>query len=251
MEFQDIRRVAVKISVLGLASGTLYLWAYWSKFGINVFSYAGILDLVNSAIIPSGAGLFLASIHCISQLIVSTWGDEAKAGTIERKTTTIWGTPLPLPSILDVMFFMLYVTAIYTLTTLLTYRYPLQFLLPLKLFAIPLLFAFVVQILMTIRGLNFLPEISSANIRSALIFTLLFAPPYAGLRGEYDAESVLTGSKSTLYEVSSGHKYVGYVTGYFFFLSPDNSKIIIRNAKFHKNLELTSFPSKNPPDPLL
>ena len=247
MEFQDIRRVVAKISVVGLASGILYLWAYWSKFGINVFSYAGILDLVNSAIIPSAAGLFLASIYCISQLIVSTWGDEAEAGTIKRKTTTIWGAPFPLPSILDIMFYILYVTAIYILAELLAYRYPLQLALPFKLFAIPLLFAFVVQTLMAIRGLNFLPEISSTNIRSALIFTLLFVPLYAGLRGEYDAEAVLTGSKSTLYEISSGHKYIGYVSGYFFFLSSDNSKVIIRSAKFHKNLELTSIPNNKPP----
>ena len=272
MEFQNLRRVVAKISVVGLASGILYLWAYWSKFGINIFSYASILDLVNSAIIPLGTGLFFAAIYWVGYMLISTWDDGARAGIIERKTTTIGEISFPRPSILDGVLFLVYLVAIFMLMMFLANRYPLYFVFPFKVLIFPVLFALVVgsvvqflirigefdplpeisntnavQLLMQFRGFNPLPEISNTNTRFALIVTLLFAPPYAGLRGEYDAESLLMGRKSTLYEVSSGHKYIGYVSGYFFFLSSDNSKITIKNAKFHKTLELTSLLNNKPP----
>ena len=35
--------------------GLLYLWAYWSSFGINILEYAALSDVAKVAIIPVGS----------------------------------------------------------------------------------------------------------------------------------------------------------------------------------------------------
>ncbi|MFC1562333.1 hypothetical protein ACFL4Q_04985 [candidate division KSB1 bacterium] len=48
-----------------IAVGLLYLWAYWSSFGINILEYAALSDVVKVAIIPVGSAFFFILIGFI------------------------------------------------------------------------------------------------------------------------------------------------------------------------------------------
>ena len=70
--------------------------------------------------------------------------------------------------------------------------------------------------------------------------------------GEFHAEKILNNDPDILYDVKTGHKYLGHVNGYFFFITPDNSKIVIAKTTTYGELMLTTSKSKNdiqPPKP--
>ena len=75
---------------------------------------------------------------------------------------------------------------------------------------------------------------------------MFFAISTSYLFGKDRAKAILDGGPKTLYEVESERKYLGHTNGYFFFLSPDNSKITVIRAKSHGNLVLTRNVSKPP-----
>ena len=62
--------------------------------------------------------------------------------------------------------------------------------------------------------------------------------------GKVRADEILNDAPSTLYEVGSGRKYLGYINGYFFFLSSDNSTLVMNKASSVGSLELISVANK-------
>ena len=191
MEFQNIRQILAQVSVVGLASGILYLWAYWSKFRINVFSYAGILDLANSAIIPLGISLASVLIGVIQGYVVSSswmWVADLKTGRSKTKLADririFFSFPETEKKILKKMFMILHLMIL-----VIIWHAPISPLLK------PVLFAslFAAAAFFPVKESGFLSEISNVNVRFILIFTLLAAPGYSYLRSSSDAESLLTG----------------------------------------------------------
>ena len=85
---------------------------------------------------------------------------------------------------------------------------------------------------------GFLSEIKHNRVRVILIYILFFAISSSYFFGKDRAQKILEGGPNTLCEAESGRKYLGHTNGYFFLLSPDNSKVSIIRAKSLNNLVL-------------
>lgn len=74
--------------------GTLYLWGYWSSFGINVFEYASLSDAAFSAVIPlltAFIGLALGLMQGISNplLTINSTEDEIRGAFVVRTALAV------------------------------------------------------------------------------------------------------------------------------------------------------------------
>ena len=102
-------------------------------------------------------------------------------------------------------------------------------------------------LIITIEYFNtkFLYEIKDYRARHLIMYILLSMLGSSFSLGEFHAEKILNNDPDILYDVKTGHKYLGHVNGYFFFITPDNSKIVIAKTTTYGELVLTTSKFKN------
>ena len=72
--FQNIRGALTQISGVGVLTSILYLWAYWSTFGIPIFEYANLKDIITGTIILLGSSLAVLFVTLIlRELMLPKW----------------------------------------------------------------------------------------------------------------------------------------------------------------------------------
>ena len=72
--FQNIRRVLAQISGVGVLSSVLYLQAYWSTFGVPIFEYANLKDIITGTVILLGSSLAVLFVGLvIRELRLPKW----------------------------------------------------------------------------------------------------------------------------------------------------------------------------------
>lgn len=58
------------LSMYSVVAGALYLWGYWSPFGVNILEYVSLTDIVKSTIYPIASSfIFLALGVMLGQLV--------------------------------------------------------------------------------------------------------------------------------------------------------------------------------------
>lgn len=230
---QDIRGVAIPILIVGIISSILYLWGYWHTFGIVIFEYANIQDIVTTASIITflSFGIF-ATIGLLLGTLTSSISEMDKefapgAGRNTKIGQFLWRY--------KAIIFVIYIG-------ILAYAW-VYMPLPRKTIIFPWLFIFGFGPIF--QHTKFLSDIKDYRIRNILIYLSLFMIPSSYLYGKLHAQEILDSKPATFYEAESKRKYLGHTNGYFFFLSPDNSKVFIIRSKSLKHLVLDRV--KKPP----
>ena len=230
--FQNIRGVLAQISGVGVLTSVLYLQAYWSTFGVPIFEYANIKDIITGTIILLGSSLVFSFAGMILSELTNPRAIIRELTSQKWKNRSITETKIGqfLWRLKPIYYFLLLVFWFSSISTIN------------KMFFFPLLLVLGFQA--PIEKSGFLSDIENKNIRSVLICFFIFAIGFSYFFGKSRAEYILNDEPSTLYEVGSKRKYLGYTNGYFFFLSPDNSKIIMNRASSRDSLLLISAANK-------
>lgn len=224
--FQNIRRVLAQISGVGVISSVLYLQAYWSTFGVPIFEYANLKDIITGTVILLGSSLaFLFAGLIIRELMLPKW--KPRPITETKIGQFLWRF---IPIISPLYFFLLLMLLLSSISV------------TSKMILFPPLLAIGIQA--PIEKSGFLSDVENKGIRSVLIYFFVLAISFSYFLGKSRAEAILNDGSATFYEIGSGRKYLGYTNGYFFFLSPDNSKVIMNRASSRDSLVLTSAANK-------
>ena len=205
----------------------LYLWGYWSQFGINILQYVGFTDVLKLALYPvaSSFGFFLVGV------LISHFGPTLPPGG---------GRATSLGKVLNRhkrLLFVVYVLGLLALWAL----GPAA-----KWFLLSSLIAAPVAIVLKSRGLfrSIWPDEAA---RSIIIFLLAALPLWAYGQGRVKAAEVTDGSAydyltaDTIENLRIGDgsdpknrvKYLGQVNDYVFLLLPADALEIVRFDKTH------------------
>lgn len=217
-------------SLYFLMVAVLYLWGYWSQFGINILQYISFTDVLKLALYPvaSSFGFFLVGA-LISHLGQMTWPLPSGRG---RDT--------PLGRALNRHKQLL--SVVYVLGTLTLWIFgPVA-----KWFLLPAFLALPIAIVLKSRGL-FCFAWPDEAARSTIIFLLAALPLWAYGQGRVKAAEVTSGSAydcptaDTIDNLRMGDpsdsknrvKYLGQINDYVFLLLPDDTLRIVRFDKTH------------------
>jgi hypothetical protein len=212
-----------------VAVGLLYLWAYWSSFGINILEFASLYDIVSVAIIPVGSVFFFLFLG----FILSEYGYANKL-----RLPPGGGRETPLGKILNkykVIFIVLYwlILLLLILTSL-----------PGKWLALPMWVMIAPYLIL--KNSLFLEEIKSDSIRSLLIMSIVALPIYSFCQGKINADKILTNSKYFYVKTSKQDecmKYIGHINQMTFLISKDNQQIRIQKLD-KESLDLFKYDDK-------
>ena len=196
-----------------ISIGLLYLWAYWSSFGINILEYAGLSDVAKVAIIPVGSvfifllfGFFIGEFGYVSRIRFPTGGG--------RNTST--GIFLRKYEGLFIFFYFLFLFfLIYTS-------------LPGKWIVLPIWGMFAPYFIL--KNTTFLSEINNDSVRSLIIAILVILPIFSFCQGKINADKILNNTEYMYIKGSKPDeqmKYVGYINQVTFLISMDNNHVRI------------------------
>lgn len=210
-----------------IAVGLLYLWAYWSSFGINILEFASLYDIVSVAIIPVGSAFFFLFLG----FILSEYGYANKLPSCGGKDTPVGKTLNKFKWVLIILYWLILLLLIFT-------SLPGKWLiLPIWAMGVPYLI---------LKNSFFLEEIKNDSIRSLLIMGLVVLPIYSFCQGKINAEKILTNSEYLYVKTSKQDeymKYIGYINQMTFLISKDNQQIRIQKLD-KESLDLFKFNSK-------
>lgn len=258
-----MRGVTLQILCFGVISGILYLHGYWSTFGITIFEYANFKDIIIASIIIVGLGLVFAFLGIILGILITPYqkieethqkienykesGDhedleeakqrlaEVKKTLLVRFCTRIYETKLCKFLLKRGLLIIIYLIGLVVIGVI---SFPSKTVIFGGLSGLGGIFI--------VSDSEFLSEIKHSAIRGILIYILFFAISTSYFFGKDRANAILDDGPKTLYEVESERKYLGHTNGYFFLLSPDNSKVTVIRAKSLGDLVLTRNVSKPP-----
>lgn len=204
--------------------GLLYLWAYWSSFGINILEYATLSDVAKVAIIPVGSAFvfillgFLLSEVSFAPYFPSGEGKGTRTGRFLMKFRTVFA----------LLYWVILILLIFT---------PL----PNKWRVLPIWGMWVPYFVL--KNANFLSEIKNDSVRSLMIAGLSVLPIFSFCQGKLDANKILTNSEYFYVQSSSEErmKYIGYVNELTFLVSQDNQLIRIQRLDKQSSLDLLKF----------
>ena len=212
-----------------VAVGLLYLWAYWSSFGINILEYAALSDVVKVAIIPVGS----AFIFIFLGFVIAEFGYINKLNLPPGEGKNTWIGKL-LNKLESPITFLYWLSLILLLTTSIPNRWiilPVWGMIPLH---------------RKLRKTRFLSEIGNDSVRSLLIATLVILPMFSFCQGKANAEKILNNTEYLYIKgatPSENMKYLGYINQLTFMITQDNQQI--RIAKLDKNsIDLLKYKKK-------
>lgn len=211
--------------------GVLYLWGYWPSFGINIFEYVTLSDVIKVAIIPVGsvfvfvlAGFFMGEVS-VGGRLPEGGGKETRVGRFLNRTKK-W-------------LIVLYLVVVY-----LVLFYPI----PNKWLFLPVLIMWVFYF--PLKSVGFLKEIANDSVRSLLISAVVALPLYSFAIGKINADKILKGSNCQYAEVGKDGekqklKFLGFANQYVFFLSMNNEDVVVARIADLSPLYLHLLKPKN------
>lgn len=226
--------------------GVLYLWGYWSPFGIDIMQYVTLSDVAKLAVYPVASTFASFAIGVVVSFV---WpglrGLFPPGGGRDTPTGRVLDRLLPL------------LTMIYALGTIALLVFgPVT-----KWIILPGLIAMPISVFEQRRGLlRFLWPNEAA--RTTVIFLLAAMPVWAYGQGRLRATAILDGSDyyylsaNTIDSLPLGNvgdpksrvKYLGQVNDYIFLLLPDNATSVIVRFDRTRGLQLKRFrASASPP----
>ena len=229
MGLKDITEISIPLSIIGMISAVLYLYGYWDTFGIDILQYAKFEDIIIATgsliayekLIPISLGIFYGVLQTkvLFPKLEPGGGNNIKIAQFFLQNTQAKCLGLLIIFVIGLLIWLFVPTSV-------------------KMHLFPVVFAIPLSTIIC-NNTNFLSVIKDYTIRSTIVVVLLYTLSGAYLFGKNKAESILNDSPNTLYETKSKRKYLGYVNGYFFLLSPDNSETTILRAKSLDSLVLS------------
>ncbi|WP_192551876.1 hypothetical protein [Pseudomonas sp. IzPS59] len=222
------------LSLYFIAVGTLYLWGYWSLFGVNILEYLTLADIVKSTAYPIASifislavGVVLAEISSVKKKLPPEGGRNTVVGRFLRKHKTLL-VILYIAGTLAILVFGPIEKWLLLATLLGT---------PIAIYA---------------RSGNFLAyQIPAEAPRSVCLFLLATLPLFAFGLGKIGANSVLEG-KAFYYvidndsitpnsEPSQRTRFIGRAGDFVFFWEPKESTISFFKLEAGTSLRLGKF----------
>lgn len=224
--------------IYSILVATLYLWGYWSPFGVNILEHLGLSDVVNVTAYPILSvfvffiiGVMSAAVTPSDSLMPSGGGANTNIGILIRRH---------LKKLVTLYF--LFVFALYVFG-------PIQ-----KWLVLPALIALP----LTLRLKNVVPRIlilKSDDAQSAIRFIVITLPLFAYGQGKLGANDIISGEKYfyVLSDIQSSEsklsaspsyklRYLGKVGSQYFLYSPESESVLITPAS--GAIELKEFRSK-------
>lgn len=235
-------------SVYVLLIGLLYLWGYWSEFGINILEYLDVSDVVRIAALPLAAtlgslalGVFMGSF--LFPLFVP-----------HKAMARMFGPPPTDYSM------ALRITVGFTLILMAVFYY---FGGPKFWLGVSGLAIFPIH-LWAIRS-DFVRTLFGDHVNAALIFTLLAVLPFIAFgTGKINADQLKVGTKYVyayqgqldgvapeLLSSPGQLRLIGTASGLMFFLMPDGESVLLSRLDHARGLQLRRYESdtKKSPSP--
>jgi len=226
------------LSLYFVAVGSLYLWGYWSPFGVNILEYLSLTDIAKSTAYPIvsvfislAIGIVLGEMSSVTQKLPSGGGRNTAEGLFLRKYKRLLG--------------VLYIAG--TLALLVFGPVGKWLVLPMLAGAPIALYA---------RGRNLLAyQIPAEAPRSVCLFLLATLPFFAFGLGKTGANSILEGkifyyvidndSITPSSEPSQRIRFIGHAGDFLFFWEPKESILLISKFEAGKTLRLGRFERKS------
>lgn len=222
------------LSLYFVAVGSLYLWGYWSPFGVNILEYLSLADIVKSTAYPIASvfislsiGVVLAEISSVKEKFPSGGGRNTSEGRFLLKHKGLLG--------------ILYIAG--TLALLVFGPIDKWLLLPILVGAPIALYA---------RERNFLVyQIRAEAPRNVCLFLLATLPLFAFGLGKMGANTIMEG-KDFYYvldndsitpdsEPSQKIRFIGHAGDFIFLWEPRKSTLSISKFEAGKTLRLGRF----------
>lgn len=222
------------LSLYFVAVGSLYLWGYWSSFGVNILEYLSLADIVKSTAYPIASvfislviGVVLAEISSVKKKFPSGGGRNTAEGRFLLKHKGFLG--------------ILYIAG----TLALLVFGPIG-----KWLVLPMLFG--IPIALYARERNVLAyQIPAEAPRNVCLLLLATLPLFAFGLGKTGANYILDGkvfyyvldndSVTPSSEPSQKIRFIGHAGDFIFFWEPKKSILSISKFEVGKTLRLARF----------
>ena len=221
-----------------LLVATLYLWAYWRSFSVDVFEHISLTEVVKIAAYPILSAFFFSAIGVLISEIISI--DKKQPSEKNQETAFTKFMNRWVGMIMGVILLIFFISIFFV-----SFEYQWIF--------SALLIGFFLAFL--VRSTNFLEsEIKSGSLRSAVVFLMSVLVPLSYAQGSINARRILEG-KDFLYQAvdifGSPHdsnlapemrlRYLGKLNDRFIFFDPIKETTILLASSDLKSLELKRF----------
>jgi hypothetical protein len=221
-----------------LSVATLYLWAYWATFEVNILEFVGLTEIVKTALFPVASFFVFIVLGAIAGEAIFPHGFLPAGGganTSVGRAVRRWAPAVA--------------TIYVVLVLLLLFLGPVE-----KWRALPVLIAIPVSF--GLKEAGFLqPTIKSDSARTVVIFLIAALPPFAYGHGTLRANDIRSG-KSFSYvtsaidgqqldasaPVTSKPRYLGKAGDTYFLFEPTKQALLVVHEAQVKLVQLQTYP---------
>lgn len=224
--------------IYSLLVAILYLWGYWSPFGINILEHLSLSDVVKIAAYPIASVFIFLAIGALMGEIMMPEGFMPPGGGAHTRAGIVLRRYAPI------------LLSIYMFSILALFLFgPIE-----KWRVLPVLIAIPVSLaLKNILPLNAI--IKSERTHTTLLFLLATLPPFAYGQGAIKANDIISGKNYSLViskiqsadpkadsSQSTHLRYIGKAGDQYFLYSPAAESVLVIAAS--ESLELKKLKSK-------
>ncbi|MDP9908227.1 hypothetical protein J2W27_000320 [Variovorax boronicumulans] len=214
-------------SVYFIATGAGYLWAYWSKFSINILEYLSISDVLKHAAFPIASSVASVLIGTLAGTIMGS--DRLPPGG---------GKDTPLGKVLNRHKRLIFLVGL--IITISLYASNISYLL------LPAPFLAALLLVIPIGNLSQIQRLLPDNLRYTVVFFLCLVPLLSITTGELKAKSIIDGTRfhfliDPTLPPSISLRYIGHAGEEYFFYEPQRSSIVLMKRVPDKPLALGKF----------
>jgi hypothetical protein len=221
-----------------LLVATLYLWAYWRSFSVDVFEHISLTEVVKIAAYPILSAFFFSAIGVLISEVISI--DKKQPSKKNQETAFSKFMNRWVAVIMAVILLIFFISIFFV-----SFEYQ-------WIFSAFLIGAFIAIIVMPTNFLE--SEINSASLRLAVVFIISVLVPFSYAQGSINAHRILKG-KDFLYQavdIFGSHddrnlapkmrlRYLGKLNDRFIFFDPVKETTVLLASSDVKSLELKRF----------
>jgi ABC-type multidrug transport system fused ATPase/permease subunit len=242
---QPIKKFIGLITIISFITSVGYLFAYWFTFGVNVFEFIDISNIIAHSVFPLLIGLVCSLISFVFYYSLITYIKDL-ISSIKKLIPNIENLISSITFEHQVKFFVAIVVIMFVISVVMTFFYYIFTI------SIPPFIAYFAACYFTTRTDLGKEHIPKTMVRILLFFFIIFLPLEGAAYGRIKAKSIKRGD-IYLYvdEISVNEKvrklsddkvrYIGKLGDYFFFLLPSDKSIYIASKEEIKPFVLKRF----------
>lgn len=219
--------LAYGASIYFIAVATVYLWAYWSQFSINILEYLAVTDVLKHAAFPIASTVGSVALGVV---LGNIFGAESLPPGVGKGTT--------IGRFLNKHKKPIFFLAVILVLGLYSLRLPLYA--PVAPFAAAILFT------IPIANLPLMQRLLPDRVRNAVILFLCALPLLAHSAGVSKAGGIVDGTRfhflaDPALEPRASLRYVGHAGDEYFFYDPSTKAIVLMKRPTDKPLMFSPF----------